>query len=84
MKLEIEACLVAEVSRRNRQTLRRRFLGWVGLQVEHHLKEWLPARIAFRLQLLDEFFERHILMVIGAKGHFFHSFEQVAKTWISR
>ena len=46
---------------------------------EHHLKQRRVAQASFRLQFLDQFFERHFGVGKSAHGGYPHAIQQLAK-----
>src|SRR6266849_6124284 len=49
------------------------------LQREEHRKEGVVPEVSLGLELLDQFLEREILMVVCSQGHLAHSTEQLPK-----
>ncbi len=54
------------------------------LQGERHLKQRVAAHVAARVQLLDEFFKRQVLMRVSAERRLFDSPQKLAEGRVAR
>src|SRR5581483_11272071 len=59
-----------------------RFHGRI-LEGEKYLDQRVLAQAALRAKFFDQLLKRHVLVRVRAQRRFFHSIDQLAKTWIS-
>ena len=63
---------------------KRRDVGGGRLEGEHDLEQRRPAEVAHRLQRLHQFFERQVLVGVGAQGGVARAPQQIAERRVAR